>query len=164
MTAQQAFQCLVQKEFQVESPAVGERDDEAGEPSCGAPDSDLAERSPIGLGLLAWQDREAEKGFARDRAQFRDQTPQLAGAARVAAVAQHLKEPGGSQMRVLIECQPDEVEPGVERCSPAGAQIERGIEQGALDGLRMEAHFSGDCADLPMLGVVQAANSGDLFF
>jgi len=54
VATQQAFQRLVEKEFQVESPAVGEGDDEAGEPSEGAADADLAERSPVGLGLFAW--------------------------------------------------------------------------------------------------------------
>jgi len=67
-------------------------------------------------------------------------------------------------MWMLIECLSDEVEPGIEYSSPAGPQIERGIEQSALDGLRMEPHFSGDRADLPVLGVVQAANGSDLFF
>jgi hypothetical protein len=51
VATQQAFQRLIEKKFQVESPAVGEGDDEAGETPEGAADSDLAERSPVRLGL-----------------------------------------------------------------------------------------------------------------
>ena len=54
VSAEQAFQRLIEKELEIESPAVGEGDDEAGEFPESAADFDLAERSSVGLGLLTW--------------------------------------------------------------------------------------------------------------
>src|SRR5262245_39032156 len=154
VAAEQAFQRLIEKKFQVESPAIGEGDDEAGELPEGAADADLAEGSPVGLGLLAWKDRETEEGLARDRARLLGHPPNLAEAALVTAVAQHFKEPAGSQMRMLFESLLDEVEPWIEERRFARSQIERGTDQRTFDGLRMEPHFGGDRADLPVLGIV----------
>ena len=52
VSAQQALQALIEKEFKIESAAVGKSDDETGESSPRASDADLAETGPIGLSLL----------------------------------------------------------------------------------------------------------------
>ena len=52
VSAQQALQALIEKEFKIESAAVGKSDDEAGEASSRASDADLAEAGPIGLSLF----------------------------------------------------------------------------------------------------------------
>jgi hypothetical protein len=51
VSAQQALQALIEKEFKIESAAVGKSDDETGEASSRASDADLPETGPIGLSL-----------------------------------------------------------------------------------------------------------------
>jgi hypothetical protein len=57
-------------------------------------------------------------------------------------------------MRMLFESLLDKVEPGIEERRFARSQIEGGTDQRAFDCLRMEPHFGGDRADLPVLGIV----------
>jgi len=55
--ADEILEALVKEELEIESTAVGECQDEAGEATASAPDADFSERGPINPGLLARQER-----------------------------------------------------------------------------------------------------------
>jgi hypothetical protein len=48
----EALEALVKEELEIKGPAVGERENEAGEAAARATDAEFSERSPIDLGLF----------------------------------------------------------------------------------------------------------------
>src|SRR5262249_42077343 len=150
--------------LEVEGAAIGESQDEAREAALRAADSDSSERGPIDLSLLSGQDREAQKGFARWRAELSDDTAQVWNGALVAAIAQHVEEPGSPQAGVLFESRGDQFEKGIGGARGGSASLIEGVgPQGALDSVRMQTEFRSDGSDFPMLGVKEATDVGKLF-
>jgi DNA-binding XRE family transcriptional regulator len=116
------------------------------------------------LRLLARKGVKAKEGFAARRAQFGHDTAELADTAGVTARANHLIETGGAQARILLQGLAQEVEVGIgELLAAAGMAAEAVGVQGGAYGVRMQAEFGRQGADLPMLGMEEMADVGDLF-
>src|SRR6266498_1543567 len=164
MAQQKVLDCLVEKELEIERPAVREREHKAGETTLGAADGDRAETGPISLCLFAGQSCQAQEGFVFCWPQSSHHPPQLHHTAGVTAVAQHLIETGGAQAGMLLKGLLNEVK---VRISEGGTRRRTPLEalslQGGAHRVRMHPQLGGNGADPPMLGVKQAANLRSLF-
>jgi hypothetical protein len=113
---------------------------------------------PIHLRLLAGKRFQTQERLADLGPQAGHGTPQLDHAAGVATVANHMVNAGRSQPRMLVQGLPDERQIRVGLGGPQGLRVETLRFNGVAHGVRMHAQFTGDRADLPMLGVKVAAN------
>ena len=85
--------------------------------------------------------------------------PQLHDAAAVAAIANHLVDARGAQARMLIQSLANELQVGIDdRRTQLLAAMEAVGLNGVAHGIGVNAQFTGDGADFPMLGVKIAAN------
>ena len=77
MAQQEVLDCLIEKELEVKSATVRERQHEAGETTLRAANSDRAEAGPVSLCLLSRQSCQAQEGFVFCRPQSSHDAPQL---------------------------------------------------------------------------------------
>ena len=100
--AQEVFHGLIEEKFQVESARVRKGDQKAGEtPACTA-NPNFAEMGPVGLRLFSGKQAQSQKRFPSHRAQAGHYAPQLYDASGIAAIADHLKNACGSQLRIVL--------------------------------------------------------------
>jgi hypothetical protein len=165
VTEEKILQRLIQEEFQPQSAAVGEGQDESGETAASTTDSDFAEMRPVDLGFLTGKEAEAEESFTMGRTDFSNHAAQLGDAARVAAGANHLEQSCGAQTGMLLQglAEKIQVRSGEGVTGPARVSAKTIRFQGAPDGVGMAAEFGGNRADLPVLGVKQMADVYNLF-
>jgi len=100
-----------------------------------------------------------QEWFAELRTQAGNGAPQLHHATAVAAVANHLVDARGAQARMLIESVTNELDVGIDD----GYSQRLGVmEAFALDrvanGVWVDAQFTGNGADFPVLDIKIAAN------
>src|SRR5580693_1111658 len=102
MPAQEVLHGLIEEKLQVESARVRKGNQKAGEaPACTA-DWDLAEMRPVRLRLLSGKQAQSQKRFPLHRTQARHHAPQLHDASGIAAIADHLKNTCGPQLRIVL--------------------------------------------------------------
>ena len=115
--------------------------------------------SPIDLRLLAGKRLELQERFAALRTQAGNGTPQLHHAAAVAAVANHLVDARGAQARMLIESVANELHVGIDDGHSQRLGVGEAFALNRMaNGVRVDAQFTGNRADLPVFGVKVAAN------
>ena len=159
VAAQEILHGLIEEELQIQSSRIRQRHHEAGQGSFGAAHHHVPKVSPINLRLLAGKRFELQERFAALRTQAGNGAPQLHHAAAVTAVANHLVDARGAQARMLIEDVANELEVGIDDgCSQRLGAFEAFALNRVTNGIRVDAQFTGDSADLPMLGVKVAAN------
>jgi len=118
---------------------------------------------PVNLRLLAGEGSPQQEGLLAPGPQPRYEPAYLHDARRVAPEADHLVDAGGPKRRVALEGFSDEGQvgvrhPGARRAGTVGAVG----GHGRPDGVRVHSELGGDGADLPVLGVVEAADLGGL--
>src|ERR1019366_3046798 len=96
VAAQEVLHRLIEEEFQIQRPRIGQRRHEAGQGALGATHHHVAEVCPIDLRLFPSKRMELKKRLAMVRTQPRHRTAQLHDAASIAAVANHLVEGRGA--------------------------------------------------------------------
>lgn len=158
MTAQEVLRRLIEKELQIQGARKRQGHDEAGQSAAGPAHHHVAEMSPIHLRLLAGKGFQTQERLADLGAQAGHGAPQLDHAAGVTTVANHVVNAGRAQPRMLIQGLPDECQIRVGQRSPQGLRVETLRFNGVAHCVRMQAQFTGDHADLPMLGVKVAPN------
>jgi hypothetical protein len=109
VSPQKVFQRLIEEELQVKRSGPGQRHHETGQAPARSADGHFTKVRPVDLAFLAGKALQAEKGFTGFRPQTGDEPPDLHDAAGVAASLQHLKDPSRAELRMLVECFPDEV-------------------------------------------------------
>lgn len=119
----------------------------------------MSKVSPVDLRLLAGKRMKLQEWFAELRTQAGNSAPQLHHATAVAAIANHLVDARGAQARMLIESVTNELDVGIDD----GYSQRLGVmEAFALDrvanGVWVDAQFTGNGADSPVLGIKVAAN------
>ena len=159
VAAQEILHGLIEEELQIQSSGIRQRHHEAGQSSLGAAHHHVPEVSPVDLRLLAGKRLELQERFAALRTQAGNGAPQLHYAAAVAAVANHLVNARGAKARMLIESVANELDVGIDDgCSQRLGAFEAFALNRIANGVRVDAQFTGDSADLPMLCVKVAAN------
>ncbi len=158
MAMQEVAHGRTEVEAQEDAPRVAEHHHEAHQRALRAPDPDLAEVSPIDLGLLAGKGLQAQIGLGHGLGpEGGDHMTEVVGAARIAAFAHHLIETAGRQRRPGRQRLDDERHVGIDHrrprrdCVPGLARI----AERPLDGVAMHAELACDRADLPLLDVVE---------
>ena len=162
---QEALQRLVEGEQRGKGPRVAEDHDESGDRACALSDADLAERAPVNLcGLAGQGDHPAVDGAVGLGPQAPHEAADLDDRARIAALADHLVDPRGAQIRILRQGVTDERQIRVEDAGPtqAGADPCRRALHRSADRLMVEAELRRDGPDLPVLAVEQAPDLGAL--
>jgi len=158
MPAQEALHRLIQREERVQRARPRQHHHETGEP----PLPPRPERAPIDLCLFAGQGAQPQKRFAeRSWPQRTHQPAQLHHRAAIAARAQHLVEPRGPQLGVLLQRLAHERQIGIELRGPrlcAPHRVKAFGLDGVQHGVAMHAERGGDGTDLPVLGVEQPAD------
>ena len=109
--------------------------------------------------MLAGKRLELQERFATLRAQAGNGTPQLHHAAAVAAVTNHLVDARSAQARMLIESVTNELDVGIND----GYSQRLGVPEAfafnrVANGVRVDAQFTGNGADFPVLDIKVAAN------
>ena len=100
--AQEVFHGLIEEKLQVESTRVRKSDQKAGEaPTCTA-NPNFPEMSPVGLRLFSGKQAQSQKRFPSHRTQAGHHAPQLHDASGIAAIADHLKNACGPQLRIVL--------------------------------------------------------------
>jgi hypothetical protein len=162
--AEEALHGLVEGEQGVDRARPAEHHDEGREGSAGLSDLEMAEVSPVDLGLLTGKGGETQEGLGLGLgAQPAHHTARLDGRAAVAAGDDHLVDAGGAKPGVVLQHLADEAEVGVELAgSRSGGGVEaRGLERPA-DGVGVETELARNGPDAPVLGVEEAADLGAL--
>ena len=165
VSSEEALQRLVVGEQRGQRPRVAEDHDESGDRACALPDADLAEGAPVDLRGLAGQgDDAAVDGTVGLGPQAPREAADLDDRARIAALADHLVDPRGAQIRILRQGVPDERQIRVEDAGPtqAGADPCRLALHRGAHRLMVEAELGRDGPDLPVLAVEQAPDLGAL--
>ena len=99
VAAQEALHRLVEREEHVDRAGPAEHHDEGRQRSLGAAHLDLAEVSPVDLGLFAGQRTQAKVGFGhRPGSQAAHEPAGLSHGARIAAGHDHLVDAGGAEL------------------------------------------------------------------
>ena len=131
----------------------------------GTTEGDFAKMGLVSLRLLAGESAQAERSLALGRAQFGHHAAKLSHAAGVAALADHLKQAGSAQTRILLQCLAQEVEVRIgEAVTLVGHGLrKRSVSSAARTVSAMKAEFGRNGTDFPMLGVKQMADASDLF-
>src|SRR5579859_8185097 len=163
MTAQEILCRLIEEELQIQGARIRQSHDEAGQSPAGAAHYHVAEMRPIHLRLLAGKGFQTQERLADLWAQAGHGAPQLDDAAGVTTVANHLVNAGRTQPWMLVQGLPDERQIRVGQGGPQWLRVETLRFNGVAHGVRMYAQFTGDGADLPMLGVKVTANLGSNF-
>ncbi len=158
MTAQEVLRRLIEEELQIQGARIRQGHDEAGQSAAGPAHHHVAEMRPIHLRLLAGKGFQTQERLADLWAQAGHGAPQLDDAAGVTTVANHLVNAGRTQPWMLVQGLPDERQIRVGHRGPQGLRVETLRLDGVAHGVRMHAQFTGDGADLPMLGIKIAAN------
>jgi hypothetical protein len=113
MAAQEVLHSLIEEKLQVQRTRVGQGDDKARQAPAGTSDCNFAEVRPIGLRLFGRKGMQAQEWFRSSRPQVGHDALQLADAALVAALADHLVDTCGPQSGMLVQSQPNEVQVGI---------------------------------------------------
>jgi hypothetical protein len=102
---------------------------------------------------------ELKKCLAVVRTYTRHRTAQLHDAATIAAVANHLVEARGAQSGILLQGLTEECDVGIDEGRPQWLHAAEAFRlDGVSDGIGMDAQFTCNRADFPMLRVKVAAN------
>jgi hypothetical protein len=154
---------LVEEEFQIERAREAQRHHEARQLPLGAAHQHLAEVRPVHLRLLAGQRDQPQKRLLRRRTQPRHHRAQPLDRAQITALADHLQKSRRTQTRILLQRLAQKRQVGIQ---PARAQPPRAVQRVRLDRgahrVAVHAQLGGDRADLPVFGVVQPADRGEL--
>jgi hypothetical protein len=125
VSAQEALERLVEGEEHVEGAGPAEHHDEGGQGPARLSDLHVTEVSPVDLGLLTGQRRQAQEGLGLGpRPQAAHDPARLHDRAGVAPGHDHLVDAGRAQAGILLEGRADEVQIGVE---PAGSHRRGGL-------------------------------------
>ena len=161
----EALQRLVEGEQRGQRPRVAEDHDESGDRAGAGADADLAERAPVDLRGFARQgDHPAVDDAAGLGPQALHEFAYGEDRTGIAALAHHLVDPRGAQIRVLLQGVADERQIRVDDAGPPHAGRDAwqlALDRGA-DRLTVEAELGRDGPELPVLGVVQAPDLGAL--
>ena len=159
MAAQEVVHASVQEEAQEDHAAVAEYHHEGHQRAAGAADLQVAEVSPVDLGLFARQRAQAQVGLGRRaRAHLGHQQPEVRGSAHIAALGNHGVQPCRGERGELLQRSQDE---GPVRVDPAGSQ-RRGMHRRTATGeypphgITMHVQLPRDGAHAPLLHRVQA--------
>ena len=161
VSAEEAFEGLVEGEEGGDGARVAEDHDESGDGADAVSDADLAEGAPVDLRRLADQgDDPTVDGPAGLGPQALDDASELVDRTGIAALADHLVDAGGAEAGVLGRVS----RIGVEGAGSiqAGAAGSRLVLDGGANRLTVEAELGCDSPDLPVLAVVQAPDLGAL--
>ena len=159
VAAQEVLHGLIEEEFKIQRSGIRQRHHEAGQGSLGAAHHHVPKVGPIDLRLFAGKRLELQKRFAELRTQAGNGTPQLYHAAAVATVANHLVDACGAQARMVIESVANELDVRIDDgYSQRLGVFEAFSFNGVTNGVRVDAQFSGNGADFPVLDVKVAAN------
>ncbi len=165
VSSEEALQRLVVSEQRGQRPRVAQDHDESGHRACALSDADLAEGAPVDLRGLAGQgDDAAVDGAVGLGPQAPYEATDLDDRARIAALADHLVDPRGAQMRILRQGVADQRQIRVEDAGPTQARADAcrlTLHRGA-DRVMVEAELGRDGPDLPVLAVEQASDLGAL--
>ena len=159
MAPQEVAHRGVEVEAQEDASREAENHHEAHQRAFRTADLHLAEVSPVDLGLLAGKGLQAQISLGRRlRPLGRDHVAEVALAPLVAALAHHLVEPAGGQLRIASQCLADEGHEGIELRAPVPPRMPKHsvVGQYAPDRDVMDAELACDGADLPLLGVMEA--------
>ena len=159
MATQEVAHRGVEVEAQEDASREAQNHHEAHQRALRATELHFAEVSPIDLGLLAGKGLETQIGLGhRLRPLGGDHVAEVALAPLVAALARHLVEPAGGQLRIVSQCLADEGHEGIELRAPVPPHMPRHpvVGQNAADRDVMDAELVCDRADLPLLGVMEA--------
>ncbi len=132
--------------------------DERPENALGAPDLDLSEVGPVDLRLLAGERFEALKRLrwlARPIAA--NDSTEVIGAALIASLLDHLKQPARAQPRVFLELLDDERQKRIRHRWPwcHRGYLDASLLKHALDRGVMDTELPGDRAHRPLLCMEQ---------
>lgn len=106
-------------EAQEDAARVAEHHHERPEGALSAPDLQLSEVRPVDLRLLAGQRAQPLERLGRlAGAEPADDTAEVIGTARIAAVLDHREQPAGSQPRILLQLRDQERHEGVDDGRP----------------------------------------------
>lgn len=151
---EKVLQALIEEEFEPQSAAVAESENEGRQTTGGAPDRYFPEVGPIGLSHLTGKTVQTQKRFGVCRAEFGHDAAELADTAGVPARANHLVETCGAQAGILLQVLAQEIEKGIdEAIAQARMTAETVCLEGGPHGEGMQAELGGNGADLPMLGM-----------
>ena len=109
VAAQKALHALVEEELEVQRPGIGERDDKAGKLPASPANGNFSKMRPVHLSLFAGKvrrRRNASLWVGRMQATTRRSCTTLP---LIAAIPDHLENPGGPQMWMLCQNLPNEV-------------------------------------------------------
>ena len=165
MAPQKTLERLVEGEEGEERARVAEHHDEPRHGADAVADRDRPKRPPINLGLFRRQRHHAAIHARRDvRPQVAHAAADLPGGPGIAALPEHLMEPGRAEAWILGQRVANERQKRVERARPRFAAPGRtSVElNGAADGLVVDAERRGDRLDLPVLAEIQPPNLGAL--
>ena len=159
--AQEGVHARVQAKAQEDAPRVAQHHHESHQRALGAADLQVAEVRPVDLRLLAGQRAQAQERFGRAaRAHRGHQVAHVAGAAVVAALADHGMQPAGRQRGVLAQRLDHEgaVRIDAGRSQHALDQLKPMLGEHAAHGVAVHVQLARDGAHAPMLGDVQTRN------
>jgi hypothetical protein len=160
---QKVLEGLVEKELEIEGAGVGEAQDEARKTPLRPADLNPSEVGPVDLSLLRGEELEAYEGFGNPRPQTANPPSQLSDPPHISAVADHLKNPGGSKTRVLAQCLLNELLERSELCRSGTATAKPIRVEGSTHGVVVQAELCGNGPDFPVLGVIEPTDIGEKF-
>lgn len=165
VAGEEALHARVQEEAQEDAPGVAEHHDEGHQRPAGLANGQMAEVSPIHLGLFAWQSSQTKIGFGLPRLHRSvtgDQVPEVIGRADVATLTDHAEQSAGGERGEFIQGFADE---GQERVDPRwplrwARPRQSRLGQDPAYGVGVEPKLAGDGADPPLFDMVIAQYLG----
>ena len=153
MASEKTLERLVEGEEREERARVAQHHHEARDRADAMPQGDRAKRPPIDLGLLPHERDHAAIRAGRDGgAQVTHEAPHMARRPGIAALAEHLVEPGRAQARKLRQGVPDQGEKRIERTRAPRPPRRPGVQLNrAADRVVVDAKRGRDRVDLPVL-------------
>ena len=164
--ARQAVHLSIEAKAQEHAPRVAQHHHEAHQRAPRAAYCQVPEVSPVHLHLLARQRAQAQVGLGRRaRAHRAYQGAEVAGLARVAALADHVMQPAGRQRGVLLQGLADEAAVRIDKAlaQRSARRHDLVFAQHAADRVAVHLQLTRDGPHAPVLDRVQTLDPGGQF-
>ena len=166
MAEQETVHLGIEAKAQEHASRVAQHHHEAHQRTPRAADLHMIEMSPVDLHLLARQRAQAQVGLGRRARPHRaDQVAEVAGLARVAALADHVMQPAGGKRGVLVQGLADEAAIRIDKAlAQRGAwRHDRVFAQHATYRVAVHLQLTRDGPHAPVLDPVQTLDPSGQF-
>ena len=154
VTSQETLHPLIKGKLEIQCPGKGKRDHETRQSATGSANGHLSKAGPVDLTLFSGERAQTQKRFLMSRPQGSDKAAQLDHTATIAAIPDHLENPGGTKAWILCQNFPDEVGIGIGSTGAPGLGVIESLGfHGKAYRVGVKNELAGNGSNFPVFGI-----------